>query len=105
MNATALSMPVEYPLPHWAIKRAAGLEAGAQLPTRDGRKTGNAHIVDIRPAPRGRMGLEYLILTDAGNSFIMSEAELHAQFYPPEYVGDVQDIIAKFWREEIPLVK
>lgn len=92
------------PMPAWAIKRAAGLEAGAQLPTRDGRVTGNAHIVDIRPAPRGRMGLEFLILTDAGNSFVMSEAEIHAQYYPPEWVAEVGDITAKFWREDSPLM-
>jgi hypothetical protein len=85
-------------LPEWAFKRAAGLEIGAQLPTRDGRRTSNAHIVDIRPAPRGRIGMEYLILTDAGSKFIMSEAEVHAQYYEPEWVADITEIIAKFWR-------
>lgn len=92
-------------LPEWAIKRAAGLEIGAQLPTRDGRRTGNAHIVNITPAPRGRMGLQYLILTDAGNSFVMSEAEVHGQYYEPEWVANVDDIIKKFWREDLPLIK
>lgn len=91
-------------LPSWALKRAAGLEEGAQLPTRDGRKTGNAHIVRISPAPRGRMGLQYLILTDAGNSFVMSEAEVESQYYPPEWVADVHDVVAKFWRGDIPLL-
>lgn len=95
---------VKLHLPEWAIKRAAGLELGAQLPTRDGRKTGNAHIIRISPAPRGRMGLHYLILTDAGNSFVMTEPEISTQYYPPEFVGDVDDIIRKFWREETELL-
>lgn len=104
MNQAQIDALVRQHLPDWAIKRANGLELGAQLPTRDGRKTGNAHIVDIKPAERGRMGLSYLILTDAGNSFIMSEPEVLAQYYPPEFVGDVQAIIGKFWRHSEPLL-
>lgn len=96
MNAAVLERK-----PKWAIKRAAGLEVGAQLPTRDGRKTGNAHIINITPAPRGRMGLNYHILTDAGNTLMMSEAEIHVQYYEPEWIGDVNDIIEKFWRSSI----
>ena len=91
-------------IPPWATKRAAGLEVGAQLPTRDGRKTGNAHIVRITPAPRGRIGLHYLILTDGGNSFVMTEPEIEAQYYPPEFVGNLSQIIKKFWREDTPLL-
>jgi hypothetical protein len=104
MNQADIDALVSQRLPDWAIRRAAGLELGAHLPTRDGRISGNAHIVDIKPAPRGRIGLNYLILTDAGNTFIMSEPEIAAQYYPPEFVGDLGDIITKFWRQNEPLI-
>lgn len=104
MNQADLNALVRSQLPDWAIRRAAGLEEGAQLPTRDGRITGNAHIVRIGPPRRGMLGLRYLILTDAGNTFIMSEPELTSRYYPPEFVADVQDIINKFWRNPLPLL-
>lgn len=92
------------PMPAWAIRKAAGLEEGSHLPTRDGRRMGNSHIVSIHPSPRGRMGLNYLILTDAGNSIVLSEPEINEYFYPPEYVADVDEVIAKFWRHSTPLL-
>lgn len=95
----------ESQLPEWAISRARGqLVEGAQLPTRDGRRMGNAHILKIVPGIAGVPSLNYLILTDAGNTMVMSENELEAQFYPPEYVGEVKAILRKFWRhEEFPV--
>jgi hypothetical protein len=105
MNQAEINLMVKAHLPAWATKRAAGLEVGAQLPTRDGRITGNAHIVRVTAAPKGRMGLQYLVLTDGGNSFVMSESEIEAQYYPPEFVGDLQQIIKKFWREDTPLLE
>lgn len=92
-------------LPEWAISRAHGeLVAGAQLPTMDGRRMGNAHIIKIAPGIKGVPSLNYLILTDAGNTMVMSENEIRAQFYPPEYVSNVKDILRKFWRhEEFPI--
>ena len=50
-----------YDLPHWATKLCTDgkLCVGAQLPTRDGRKIGNAYIIED-------MGGVYNILTDAG---------------------------------------
>ncbi len=105
MNQSEIDALVRQQLPSWAMKRASGLEIGAQLPTRDGRITGNAHIVDIAQARKGTLGLRYLILTDAGNSFVMSEPEVIAQYYPPEWVADVHEIIKRFWREDLPLIK
>lgn len=88
-------------LPDWAISRARGqLVEGAQLPTKDGRRMGNAHILKIVPGIAGVPSLNYLILTDAGNTIVMSENEIEAQFYPPEYVGEVKAILRKFWRHE-----
>lgn len=42
-------------LPEWAIGKAGGLYLiGAQLPTRDGRRMGNAHIIDVGESPYHR---------------------------------------------------
>lgn len=93
-------------LPEWAVARAHGdLVEGAQLPTRDGRRMGNAHIIRIVPAPPAAPSLNYLILTDAGNTVVFSEGELREQFYPPEYIGTVSEIIEKFWRQPVPLLE
>lgn len=92
-------------LPQWAIGRARGeLVEGAQLPTMDGRRMGNSHIIKIVPGLKGAPSLNYLILTDAGNTVVMSENEIRAQFHPPEYISSVKDILRKFWRhEEFPI--
>lgn len=88
-------------LPSWAIGLAYGeYVLGAQLATRDGRRTGNAHIISI-------MGMDfasvdtpsvtvYTILTDAGNELRMDEQELSDSFYPPYWVSDVTEVIRKF---------
>jgi hypothetical protein len=92
-------------LPEWAIGRAHGeFVEGAQLPTKDGRLMGNAHIIKIVPALKDAPSLNHLILTDAGNTFVMSKNELEDRFHPPEYVSSVKDILRKFWRhEEFPV--
>lgn len=88
-------------LPDWAIARAHGeLVEGAQLPTRDGRLMGNAHILKMVPGLKGAPSLNYLVLTDAGNTLVFSENELRSRFYPPEWVSAVPDIIRKFWRHD-----
>jgi hypothetical protein len=104
MNHADIDHLVAKQLPEWATARASGLELGAMLPTRDGRRTGNAHIIRISPAPKGRMGLQYLILTDAGNTFVMSEPEILSQYYPPQWVADVNETVKKFWHNALPLV-
>lgn len=93
-------------LPEWAVARAHGmLLEGAQLPTRDGRRMGNAHIIRIVPSTHDMPSLNYLILTDAGNTVVFSESEIREQFYPPEFIGTVSDIIDKFWRSDVPLLE
>lgn len=82
----------EEPLPHWATRRAHGeLCVGAQLCTRDGRKTGNAVIVDVTQGsltdpPRPI----YVVITDSGTRLILLGSEVEWLYYPPEYVMDVQ---------------
>ncbi|GEK52379.1 hypothetical protein [Vreelandella venusta] len=83
-------------LPEWAIGRTDGeYVLGAQLPTRDGRRTGNAHIVGLEQDHRTG-GTNYVILTDAGTELVMDADELDECFYPPKYVSDVKQVIAKF---------
>ena len=82
------------PLPEWAAGLAKGeLVMGAQLPTKDGRRIGNAHIVDIDETPYGDM---YTVLTDAGNYLALGGAEVGELFFPPRYVSNVGEVIARF---------
>ncbi len=83
-------------LPKWAICRAHGtLMLGAQLPTKDGRRMGNAHII-------GEVEKDvhhyFVVLTDAGSQLIMTEREIAECFYPPEWVSDVSEVLRKFSR-------
>lgn len=88
-------------LPECAIGLAYGeYVLGAQLATRDGRRTGNAHIIsvmgmDFNNLDRPSITL-YTVLTDAGNEFKMNERELSDSFYPPYWVSDVTEVIRKF---------
>ena len=76
----------EEPLPEWAEKRSEGnyMEPGAQLATRDGRRTGNAYV--DRLESHKELGMLAVVVTDMGNSFRMTQRELVYQYYPPEYV-------------------
>jgi hypothetical protein len=81
-------------IPPWAVARAYGfLVEGAQLPTRDGRKIGNAHIIYANSDPEGK----YQILTDAGNIVHLSGSEVRTLFHSPIYVSDVAEVIHKFY--------
>lgn len=88
------------PLPEWAIGRnwSYDLQPGAQLCTKDGRRTGNAHVlrqyiknVDLTET------MLYDCITDAG-SYIksMSESELTGAFYIGEWISDPKTLIARF---------
>ena len=76
----------DYPIPEWAEKRSNGeyMEIGAQLATRDGRRTGNAYVDDIEQ--HDALGQLAIVVTDMGNSFRMTIEELAEAFYPPAYV-------------------
>lgn len=63
--------------------RCDGIEEGSQLLTRDGRKTGNAHVSG--PAEiRGHLKV-WPILTDFGNKMNLTEKEIDEFFYPPAW--------------------
>lgn len=73
------------PLPEWAtgFNYAKEIMVGTQLLTKDGRKTGNAYVI------RRYINSQdiWLILTDAGNIFIMNELEINSQFYIGNYLS------------------
>lgn len=89
------------PIPDWAIRRnfAYELIPGTQLCTRDGRVTGNAHILRVIPLPMGRddKTVVYACITDAG-SYIksMTEQELLNQFWVGDWISDPKTLIARF---------
>lgn len=97
------------PIPDWAVDRNFGYElvAGAQLCTRDGRKTGNAHIVSIEKKdfphlahnqnPYGEITV-YNCLTDAGSKFVFTEQELNTCFTIGDWISDPARIIKDFDR-------
>lgn len=87
------------PPPEWAQGVAEGLEVGAQLPTKDGRRCGNAHIVheSIGVHPGGHATLhQFRVLTDAGTELTLTPDEIEELFHPPTYVSDVRRIREKF---------
>ena len=81
-------MGVEGPLPPWAVRKSNGtyMELYAQLPTRDGRKIGNAVIVAIESSA---FAIIATVKTDIGNSVRMVEKELEEYFHPPKYIMDI----------------
>lgn len=86
-------------LPEWAIAVTPGrLELGAQLPTRDGRRMGNAHIVHIDHSHHYSKEALYTVLTDAGSTMHMSAAEIAECFHPPVWISDVAEVKRKFDR-------
>jgi hypothetical protein len=72
-------------LPYWAVGLANGVvQEGAQLCTRDGRKTGNAVVCGPKVSEHGN---EYwTVLTDAGTEMLLNDAEVNEMFWPPMFV-------------------
>lgn len=90
-------------IPDWAVGRTDGtLVLGAQLPTKDGRRIGNAHIVDITSKIGPEFETAYEVLTDAGTRFVMTMDEVFDAFYPPQWVSDPVEVRRKFQRDEQP---
>ena len=91
------------PIPSWAIRKANQILAvGAQLPTRDGRRTGNAHIIAIENwnNTSGMTGRPvYVVLTDAGSVIRCVAEEVHELFHLPMWVSDVNEVMIRFGRD------
>ena len=91
----------DYPIPDWAIGKCNGAYVlGAQLPTRDGRRCGNAHIIHIEPASWDKSVLLHTVLTDAGTTMKLTRNELEGLFHSPEWVSSVEGVIRKFGTKE-----
>jgi len=73
---------MEIPLPAWAERYSSGsyTEVGTQLCTRDGRKIGNAVLIDARDDDY------YVIRTDIGNKVGLTLEEIKRYFYKPVYI-------------------
>ena len=96
-------------LPDWAIARNwdYSLVPGAQLCTKDGRRTGNAHIIKLtlvhvpetanRHNPYGEHTV-YECLTDAGSKFVFTEPELLEAFTIGDWISDPVRILKDFDR-------
>jgi hypothetical protein len=71
--------------PDWATSTIDAVCAGAQLCTRDGRRTGNAVVIKLIDSNSGT----WQVLTDAGNTIFLSEKEIKESFYPPRWTMDI----------------
>lgn len=91
----------DYPIPDWAIGSCNGAYVvGAQLPTRDGRRCGNAHIIYIEPASWDESILVHTVLTDAGTTMKLTRNELKELFHSPKWVSSIEEVICKFGTKE-----
>lgn len=98
------------PLPEWAIARNFGYELvqGAQLSTKDGRRTGNGWIINVRVDSRNELCTKenpygeitlFDVLTDAGNCIMnMSASELENQFWVGDFISTKERILKDFDR-------
>lgn len=97
------------PIPDWAVARNFGYElvAGAQLCTKDGRRTGNAHIITVRIVPvmenasrsnpHGET-YQFECLTDAGSKFTFNASELEEAFTIGDWISDPARVLRDFDR-------
>lgn len=89
------------PIPDWAVDHNFGyaLVPGAQLCTRDGRRIGNAHIINTDIIAAGHVALPvFSCLTDAGSKFTFNEVELLEAFTIGDWISDPDRVIKDFDR-------
>lgn len=77
-----------FQMPEWASGHAGGNYTAlhAALPTKDGRRTGNAVMVGLSDRQWEQAAITYKVVTDAGNILRVNENELKELFHPPEYL-------------------
>lgn len=90
-------------LPDWAVARNWGYDLlpGAQLCTRDGRRTGNAYIISKENKDyAGLAGFVevYHCLTDAGSRFAFTEPEILEAFTIGDWICEPIRILRDFDR-------
>lgn len=77
-------------LPEWAtgINKERELRCGTQLCTKDGRRTGNARIINVT----NKYGyVIYVCETDKGNILNMTESEITYLFHIGEWFVNIKD--------------
>jgi hypothetical protein len=72
-------------LPDWATGTTTSWCVGAQLRTKDGRRLGNAVVASYH---QGELS-PWEVITDAGTTLRLNEAELDELFWPPSWVMNV----------------
>lgn len=76
------------PLPSWATGHAKSYtDAGAQLCTKDGTKTGNAILLEMSDSD-ATGSVAFKVVTDAGNSMHLTETEIKELFQEPRFTMD-----------------
>lgn len=90
-------------LPDWAVGRNwdYSLVPGAQLCTKDGRRTGNAHIITKGVMHSGNgeyIDNVYNCLTDVGSKFTFTEVELLEAFTIGDWISDPKRVLKDFDR-------
>jgi hypothetical protein len=81
-------------MPDWAVGTTTGICVGAQLPTKDGRRTGNA-VVTGRGLTLSSGVRTWAVLTDAGDSLVLTDEEIKQLFYAPQWVMNVDSCPGK----------
>lgn len=76
--------------PYWAERLVKEDEngyhiVGAVLPTKDGRRHGNATIISVVNDIKNFVRI-ITVMTDAGNLIRMTDEEIERGFYPPKYI-------------------
>lgn len=90
---------VKEPLPYWAVGVNIGrfLCVGAQLFTRDGTRTGNAHVLGCSLITQ-RHKIDYLweVMTESGNRIKLNSVEVNKMFTIGPYLCDPKEVEAKY---------
>lgn len=88
----------KYAVPDWAESAddSGTLVVGRQLCTRDGRRTGNAHIIEIDNTNLS----PFRVLTDAGTYMRLMEGEIHELYHIGLYISDPAKVIKRFGVKE-----
>lgn len=93
------------PMPEYAVglNLSGNAVIGSQLHTRDGRRVGNAYVVDIeyRDDPTDISDISvgmpiFLCVTDAGNSLKLTVEEVDSLFYISNLVADPLEVLKRF---------
>ncbi len=92
------------PLPDWAVSRnfSYKLVAGAQLCTKDGRVSGNAHVLRSYMKDTGReLNKLYDCITDAGSYMRgLSEQDINQQYWIGDFISNPETLIDRFGKHD-----